>query len=165
MSNDTLIQEAEDVLALKKLCNHLYGLDSRSGDAILIDRAAETIMACCKEIRRLNAQCSDLYKKLDASSEIPLLYPNYQGIKQAINSCTKDNRLTLEILEAIRPYAASPKRESSDVLELFRSHVKSIPIGRENQQRGASEYNWGQHYLAVLQDIIIKKQKNLNTFN
>lgn len=62
------------------------------------------------------------------------------------------------LLHAIRDYLqhAQPEREMSAlrVREEFVKRINAIPLGEENQQRGASYYNWGRAYIAVLDEIL-----------
>lgn len=53
-------------------------------------------------------------------------------------------------------YHSSPMREMSAlrVREEFVKRINAIPLGEENQQRGASYYNWGRAYIAVLDEIL-----------
>jgi hypothetical protein len=39
------------------------------------------------------------------------------------------------------------------LVEKFREHIKAIPMGAENVGHGQSEYNWGVHYLHVLEAL------------
>lgn len=50
-------------------------------------------------------------------------------------------------------YLAGIKRGEERLVKEFSERLKLIPEGHENNGFGKSTYNWGQHYLRVLQSI------------